>query len=134
MAFKSRKQRCVALSSTEAEFIALSEVVKEVKWWHTLLTEIGVTCPTPILVRCDNNGAVQLVKNPVHHERTKHVDIRYKFVRNEQGTLISAEHIDGTENVSDLFTKSVKADVLAHLRPRLLTKGESSLNTAVKKQ
>lgn len=84
VAWSSRRQSCVALSTTEAEFIAACEATKEGVWLQRLLKEItpGPVGPMPLL--CDNQSAIQLIKNPVFHQRTKHIDVRYNFIREHQ--------------------------------------------------
>ncbi|KAH9178079.1 hypothetical protein AeNC1_017477, partial [Aphanomyces euteiches] len=79
--WKSRKQRTVALSSTEAEYMGLSEASQEAVWMKRLLLDLDeVDVKTPIVVWKDNQGSIALAKNPQHHNRTKHIDIRYHFV------------------------------------------------------
>ena len=81
VAWKSKSMRSVVLSTTEAEYVAISEVVKEIKFIHQLLESMDVNVPLPIKVRVDNIGAIWLVNNSGVSERTKHVDTRAHFVR-----------------------------------------------------
>ncbi len=85
ISWTSRLQRCVSLSTTEAEFIAACESTKEAVWLRSLLTEIlGVNNgSTPLL--CDNEGAIRLVKNPEFHQRTKHIDTKSLHSRTTSG-------------------------------------------------
>ena len=76
----SRKQRSVALSSTEAEYMALTDAAKEAIYMKKLLKSLGVNLET-IILRNDNIGAEKLSGNPVFHARSKHIDIRHHFVR-----------------------------------------------------
>ena len=76
----SKKQSTVALSTAEAEYISGSLAVQEAIWLNRLLTELGEMSKVPIL-NLDNQGALALAKNPVHHSRTKHIEIRYHFIR-----------------------------------------------------
>ena len=76
----------MALSSCEAEYIAESEAAKEAIWLQRLLCQLRVDCsqsntPRRVTILGDNRGALALAKNPMYHARTKHVDIRYHFVR-----------------------------------------------------
>ncbi|KRZ81709.1 Retrovirus-related Pol polyprotein from transposon TNT 1-94 [Trichinella sp. T8] len=84
MAWSSRVQKTIALSTVEAEYMALTEGVKEVKWICQLLMDLGRNQVTPTPLFSDNQGAAFLTKNPQHHTRTKHIDIRYHFTRTEQ--------------------------------------------------
>ena len=71
----SRKQTVIALSSTEAEYIALSEASREAMWLRHLYGELGFIQKEPILILGDNDGSIAMAKNPQFHKRTKHVDI-----------------------------------------------------------
>ena len=79
--WKSQKQRSVALSSTEAEYVALSEATKEILYLKGLLEELGLDALTETTLCVHNRGAICLASDPVFHSRTKHIDIRYHFVR-----------------------------------------------------
>ena len=82
IAWSSRKQRVVALSSTESEYRALSSASGELIWVHNLLHEVGLTLQTyPPVLWCDNRGAQALAMNPVYHARTKHVDLDVHLIR-----------------------------------------------------
>jgi hypothetical protein len=105
----SKKQSGVTLSSTEAEFVAMSIAATEIKFVVSLLTEIGGEPPSlPSILREDNTGAIFMAKNTAIGQRTKHVDIRYRFVNDmvQQGDL-SVVHISGDENPSDVMTKNL---------------------------
>ena len=79
--WSSRKQSSVALSTVEAEYMALSVATLEAVWLRHLQEELRVTETGPTLIYEDNQGAISMAKNPVFHMRTKHVQIRYHFVR-----------------------------------------------------
>ena len=111
VSWKSKRQSTVALSSCEAEYIAESEAAKEAIWLQHLLTQLRVDrTPVdntpPITIYGDNRGALALAKNPMYHARTKHVDIRYHFVREkvEEG-LVKMDWIAGNFNLADGLTK-----------------------------
>jgi len=109
ISWESRKQRTVALSSTEAEYMALSDSSKEAVHLRSFLKEVLGLLKTTIIYN-DNQGAGQLARNPVFHKRTKHVDIRHHFVRElvEEGT-ISVNYIPTTEMPADILTKGLGA-------------------------
>ena len=108
--WSSRKQSSVALSTVEAEYMALSVAMQEAVWLRQLQEELGVTEAGHRLIFEDNQGAISMAKNPVFHKRTKHVQIRYHFVREavEQGT-ITLEYCRTDEMMADSFTKLLLA-------------------------
>lgn len=113
--FISRKQPTVALSTTEAEFIAASETLKELIWLKSLLFELNVEVETPVL-RIDSQTAIRLVKNPEFHRRTKHIDIKYNFIRDRYGAGEFTLEYTPTENqLADFLTKPLSREVFARL-------------------
>ena len=77
----SKKQPVVALSTTEAEYVALSAATQEAVWLSRLLTDIKAPPKAPILIKEDNQGTIAVARNPVSHNRTKHIDIKFHYVR-----------------------------------------------------
>ncbi|KAH9662167.1 hypothetical protein KPL70_024758 [Citrus sinensis] len=107
ISWKSSLQSVVALSSTEAEFIATTEAVKEAMWLRGLLNELWLNQKT-VQVFCDNQSAIHLVKNQMYHERTKHIDVKLQFIRDEvgKGTVVVSK-IHTSVNPADALTKSL---------------------------
>lgn len=114
IAWKSRRQPTVALSTMESEYMALTEATKELKWIRTLLAELGHSNgnsngdepPTDLF--SDNQSAIALAKNPVSHARAKHIDIRHHFVREAiQDKVIWVQYIPTTEMTADSLTKAL---------------------------
>jgi hypothetical protein len=104
----SKSQKGVTLSSSEAEYVAMSEAVKEVKFIYYLLRDIGIEVKLPIIVKTDNVGAMFMAQNSSSGVRTRHVDTRYHFVReNLDDRIIKIEFIKSVDNQSDYFTKNV---------------------------
>jgi hypothetical protein len=81
--WRASLQKTVALSSAEAEYMALSDCVKEVLWMRMLLKDIGSEQLEATTIQEDNQGAIALAKNVGYQARTKHIDIRYHFVREQ---------------------------------------------------
>jgi hypothetical protein len=109
VSWSSRLQPVVSLSTTEAEYIAAVEAGKEIIWMQNLLTEFGFsfTSPSPLLI--DNNSAVTVAKNPEHHGRMKHLDLRFHWLRDTvEAKKISPIHIPTTVQAADIFTKPLK--------------------------
>jgi hypothetical protein len=104
----TRKQQTVALSSAEAELMAMVEVVKEVKWMSMLLEEIGYRVTKPIQILSDNQAAIKIAHNDIEHDRTKHIDIKYHFVRNEVNRgQVTVKWIRTQQQIADIFTKTL---------------------------
>ncbi|CAM8975579.1 unnamed protein product [Rhodiola kirilowii] len=103
---KSQLQSIVTISSTESEYIALCDDVKEAMWLQCL-SEAKLFSGTAV-VRCDSQSAICLSKNPVYHERSKHIDIKYHFVRDkiENGDVI-VDKVGIEFNPADMGTKTV---------------------------
>ena len=109
ISWKSKKQQCVALSSCEAEYIAVTVAAQEAKFLKQLYHDmVGSQNDTCVCIHVDNQGAIALAKNPVKHQRSKHIDIRYHFIRDEiQNGTIRLEYVPTELNVADVFTKPV---------------------------
>ncbi|UYV66792.1 hypothetical protein LAZ67_4002870, partial [Cordylochernes scorpioides] len=110
IAWESKKQQTVALSSTESEYIALCEAGKEAVYLRALLDEMGFgeLLNEPTVLKTDNQGAQQLARNPVHHARTKHIDIKWHYIRSIcSDGLIEVVHTPTQENVADILTKGL---------------------------
>lgn len=107
VSFECRKQRNVALSSTEAEYIAMSEASKEAIYLKNLLFEItGIS--EPIVLYNDCQSAQKLVLNPIFHRRSKHIDIKYHFIREAVGNnLVKIDYLETSEMPADILTKSL---------------------------
>ncbi|KAF7768406.1 hypothetical protein Agabi119p4_7649 [Agaricus bisporus var. burnettii] len=104
----SRKQKTVALSSTEAEYMAISDCLQQLIWVSQLLTEIGFEIQTPMLYG-DNMGSLFWSTSEVQEKRSKYIDIRFHYIREllEQ-KQISLDWIDGSKNPADVLTKNLE--------------------------
>lgn len=109
ISWKSSQQFVVALSTTEAEYMAITEVVNEAIWLEGLLQEMGINQDC-ISIFCDNQSAIQLTKHQVYHERTKHIDVRLYFIRDiiSEG-IIKVRKIHTSDNTADTLTKPLPA-------------------------
>lgn len=102
----SKQQPVVALLSTEAEYIALNEAGKEAIWLSNLLEEFGIDCTTPVYLKGDNQGSIALTNNPEHHKRTKHIDIRYHWIREAVSNgQFKIDYVPTTNMIADGLTK-----------------------------
>ena len=104
----SRRQKTVALSSCEAEYMAACEATREATWESKLLKELGYNGVCPIDIRSDSQSAIALIDNPVFHDKTKHIAAKYHFVREkvEDGT-VTFTYCPTDENIADSLTKGV---------------------------
>ncbi|UYV64115.1 hypothetical protein LAZ67_2006611 [Cordylochernes scorpioides] len=110
IAWESKKQQTVTLSSTESEYIALCEAGKEAVYLRALLDEMGFgeLLNGPTVLKTDNQGAQQLARNPVYHARTKHIDIKWHYIRSIcSDGLVEVVHTPTQENVADILTKGL---------------------------
>ncbi len=112
VAWRSKQQKTVALSSSEAELVAASEAVKEIVFVMQVLNSIGIPVETPVIVRVDNMGAIFMAENASSSIRTRHIDIKWHFTRNlTKDKIIKIIFVRTAENKSDGFTKNVSADI-----------------------
>ena len=112
VSWKSKGQRSVTLSSSEAELVALSEAAKEIKFIVQILLSMGIPVKLPVICRVDNVGAIFMAENTSTSQRTKHIDLRHRFITEfiEDG-FIKIIFVKTKENLSDWFTKNVSSDI-----------------------
>ncbi|GJU52716.1 retrovirus-related pol polyprotein from transposon TNT 1-94 [Tanacetum coccineum] len=112
VSWMSRIRKCVAMSTTEAEYMAIAEAGKELVWLKNFLEELD-RAQTEYRLFCDDQRAIHLAKNPVFHGRTKHIKIRYHSIRElvSEGTL-SLKKILGSKNPADMLTNVVTTEKL----------------------
>jgi hypothetical protein len=122
VSWRSKKQTTIALSTCEAEFMALADAISETLYIKSLVGELGGK-QNPAIVYEDNQAAIALAKNPVNHSRAKHIDIRFHFIRKhiDDGTII-VKYIPTTSQVADALTKPVTCDAMkkAHEKMNLI--------------
>lgn len=104
--WSSQRQKSVSLSTTEAEYVAASSAVKEMMWIRQLLDDIGSSSLNPTELKLDNQGAIKLIKNPEYHKRTKHIDVKYHFIREKYDEgVVKPMYVSSELQLADLFTK-----------------------------
>ncbi|KAJ9557228.1 hypothetical protein OSB04_011842 [Centaurea solstitialis] len=106
VSWSSRKQNCVSLSTAEAEYVAAACCCSQVLWMKIELADYGYTMHR-IPIYCDSSSAIQIAANPVQHSRTKHIDIRYHFIKDhvEKGN-VELFFVESERQIADLFTKA----------------------------
>jgi hypothetical protein len=117
VSWQSQKQKVVALSSCEAEYIAGSTATCQGLWLSQLLAELKSEKRKSFKLKMDSQSAIALSKNPVFHERSKHIDVRFHFIRDclENG-LLDVEHVRTEEQLADIVTKPLGRDKFCELR------------------
>ncbi|GJU97395.1 retrovirus-related pol polyprotein from transposon TNT 1-94 [Tanacetum coccineum] len=112
----SKKQTALAISTTEAEYVSAGKACQQALWMKQALVDYEVKL-NDVPVLCDNKGAIDLSKNPVLHSRTKHIEIRHHFLRdNVQKGNISIEKVASEDNIADILTKPLKREPFNLLR------------------
>jgi hypothetical protein len=117
----SKKQKTVALSSTEAEYVSMASLGQEVKWLRQLLQDMECkqesatqfTSANPTVIYEDNQGAIASASNPTAHQRMKHVDVKYHFIREqvENGEVV-VKYCATRDMVADFLTKPLSAECI----------------------
>ncbi|CAM8955334.1 unnamed protein product [Rhodiola kirilowii] len=120
VSWKTKKQVVVARSSAESEYRSLAGACSEALWLVRLLSDMQVMVTIPIHVFCDSQAAIHIARNPVFHERTKHVEIDCHFVRHHVNTrFLLPSYINTTDQPADAFTKPLCFDRLNYLTSKL---------------
>jgi hypothetical protein len=108
ISWASTVQKCTAQSTIESELIAASKVSKELAWFEKLWKEV-IGTPQILILYCDNQLIIDLIHNPKHHSKAKHINIRYFYVRNDmvKAGRMQVEHIPGENQLADILTKEL---------------------------
>ncbi|XP_057526239.1 uncharacterized mitochondrial protein AtMg00810-like [Amaranthus tricolor] len=108
--WKSKKQSTVSKSSSEAEYRAMSSAASEVTWMVRLLQELQVPITKPVILHCDNMSAIHIARNPIYHERTKHIEIDCHFTREKvlEG-LIQLTYLPTSSQLADIWARAGSA-------------------------
>ncbi|KAM3197870.1 hypothetical protein ACQJBY_073132 [Aegilops geniculata] len=118
--WSSQKQKIVALSSCEAEYIAAATAATQAVWLRGLVSEMLGTGKQKVQLKIDNKSANELSKNPVNHERSKHIDLKYHCIREcVEERKVEVEHVRTKDQLADILTKSLGRAKFTELRCRL---------------
>ena len=117
ISWKSQRQKCVALSTAEAEYVALSSAAQESIWLTQLLSELTRASETPMVIHEDNQSTIAMARNPQYHGRAKHIEIKHHFIRDQvaYGT-IELVYCPSSQMIADMLTKGLNCDSLIYLR------------------
>jgi hypothetical protein len=112
VAWMSKKQASISLSTAEDEYIAAGSSCTQLLWMKTLLGDYGFSQDT-MVISCDNTSAINISKNPVQHSRTKHIDIRHHFLRDcVESEVVSLSFIPTENQLADILTKPLNGSKL----------------------
>ena len=104
------------MSTTKAEYIAATEACKEAIWLARLVKDLGIAVEMPTL-HCDSQSAILLAKNPLFHAKTKHIEVKYHFIREMlEDKLMKLVKVHTDDNPADLLTKGLPPERFAHCR------------------
>ena len=121
VAWKSKSMTSVVLSTTAAEYVVVSEVVKEIMFMYQMLRSMEIKVPLPIKVQVDNVGAIWLANNSSVSERTKHVDLRAQFVKDTiKDQVIEINFVKSAKNDSDIMTKNQQGQHYMYAKSKLV--------------
>ena len=111
ISWSSKRQPTIALSTTEAEYMAASQSAKEGIWLRQLMADVGCVQERATMIMCDNQSCIALTKNPKHHSCTKHIDVQHHFIREKvEEEVIELRYCPTQEMVVDVLTKALARD------------------------
>ena len=120
VSWSSKKQGSVTKSTTEAEYVALSQATQEAIWMRKLLSDIGCKSEEPTTIYEDNQGAIEISKNAKFHNRTKHIDVRFHFIREKVSTNeVKVVYLSTEDMLADIMTKGLTKKRFQRLRSML---------------
>ena len=120
ISWATKKQKTVALSSAEAEYMAATSATCEAVWLRRIMENLHQRVDRPTKIYCDNMSTIAMTKNPVFHSRTKHIEIRHHFIRElvEQGE-IELDFCRTKDQLADIFTKPITTEKFIKIRNML---------------
>ena len=108
ISFKARQQPRTTTSTSDAEYIVATYTVKDLVWVQRFIKELKIQVMGKAHLYCDNQSAIRLIKNPEFYERSKHIDIRYHFIREHyQDGLFEISYVRSEDQKADMFTKTL---------------------------
>ncbi|GKE13770.1 hypothetical protein Tco_1421347 [Tanacetum coccineum] len=119
VSWPSKKQKSIAISTTETEYIAMSGCCAQILWMRSQLTDYGFAF-NKIPLNCDNRNAISLCCNNVQHSRSKHIDIRHHFIRDQvEKGMVELYFVTMDYQLADIFTKALPRERFKFLLPCL---------------
>ena len=121
ISWRSKKQPTPALSPAEAEYMAAAEATQEAIWLRQLLKDLKIEQKQPTTIFEDNQGCIAMTKNNVYHSRTKHIDIKYHFIRTEvENHKVTFVYKQTADMIADIFTKPLEKQAFVKHRAKLI--------------
>jgi hypothetical protein len=118
----------IAQSTAEAEYIAASAASREAVWLRKLLSDLFSSELEPTVIHCDNQSCIKLTENPVFHDRSKHIEMRYHYVRDMvQKNVLNIQYVPTAEQTTDIFTKPLSLTKFVYFRDKLGVAENASL-------
>jgi len=132
--WSSMKQNTVALSTAEAEYVSASEATAQAIWLRFVLDDLGEMQAEATPLFCDNMSAISMARNPIFHQRTRHINRKYHFIREAlQEGVINIQFCRSEEQLADIFTKALPKDRFKHQKLKLGVKPVNSLGEVVER-
>ena len=117
VSWSSKKQSSISLSTAEAEYIIAASCCTQVIWMRQTLEDLLVKYEHPIVINYDNTSAINMSKNTIMHSKTKHIPIKYHYIREQVSQKdVRLEYIDIKEQIADIFTKPLPKEAFEHPR------------------
>ena len=118
--WRSKKQPVVARSSAEAEFRAMCQGICEGIWLRRMLKELGISISGPMNLLCDNKAAIEISKNLVHHDRTKHVGLDRHFIKERvEDGMLKLTYVPTSHQIADILTNALAENSFESLKSKL---------------
>ena len=106
--WRSEKQKVISCSSAEAKYRAMAATAREMVWLQSFVQDLGITTAMPMPMHCDNEAVIFIAGNLAFHERTKHIEIDCHFIHDKVFMgVISTPHVSSSDQLADIFTKSI---------------------------
>ena len=120
VSWSSKKQGSITLSTAEAEYFSASDASREAVWLQKLLSDLFDTSLEPVVIHCNNHSCIKISKNPMFHDRSKHMEMRYHYLRDMvQRIAISLRYVPTNEQTADVLTKPLSKTKFEYFRDKL---------------